>query len=52
MGPEGLRVEKSRMYARLWRRPLPRNTVVLDFVVEREENVFPMVPAGGALLIK
>ncbi|MFH1868777.1 MAG: biosynthetic-type acetolactate synthase large subunit [Candidatus Omnitrophota bacterium] len=25
------------------------NTVVLDFIVEQEENVFPMVPAGEAI---
>jgi len=25
------------------------NVVVMDFVVEEEENVFPMVPAGEAL---
>jgi acetolactate synthase-1/2/3 large subunit len=26
-----------------------RNVWVLDFVVDREENVFPMVPAGEAI---
>ena len=25
------------------------NTVILDFHVEQEENVFPMVPAGQAI---
>ena len=25
------------------------NTVLMEFMVEREENVFPMVPAGAAL---
>jgi acetolactate synthase-1/2/3 large subunit len=25
------------------------NTVIMDFVVEKEENVFPMVPAGEAI---
>jgi len=25
------------------------NTVVMDFIVENEENVFPMVPAGEAI---
>jgi len=23
--------------------------VIMDFVVEREESVYPMVPAGGAI---
>ena len=24
-------------------------TVIMDFIVEREESVYPMVPAGGAI---
>ena len=26
-----------------------KGTVVMDFVVDREESVYPMVPAGGSI---
>ncbi|HHX50927.1 MAG TPA: biosynthetic-type acetolactate synthase large subunit [Clostridia bacterium] len=49
-GARGLRIERVEdVRPALEEAIASRNTVVLDFVVEREENVFPMVPAGGAL---
>jgi acetolactate synthase-1/2/3 large subunit len=49
-GAKGIRVEKVEdVRPALEEAIATKNTVVLDFVVEREENVFPMVPAGGAL---
>ena len=31
------------------RKVLSKDTVLMDFVVDPEENVFPMVPAGQAI---
>ena len=49
-GAEGLRVERPEdvrsAIEQAIKSPKP---FVLDFVVEEEENVFPMVPPGGAL---
>ena len=47
----GIRVEKKKDVSRAIKKALSiKDTpVVLDFIVEAEENVFPMVPAGEAI---
>ncbi len=49
-GAEGIRVTKKEEVRKAIDKALSiDNTVVIDFVVEPEENVFPMVPAGEAI---
>jgi len=49
-GAKGIRVTKKAQVESAIKEaiksPLP---VVIDFVIEKEENVFPMVPAGGSI---
>ncbi len=46
-GAVGIRIEKKKDVKPAIKKALAvKNTVVMDFVVEPEENVFPMVPAG------
>ena len=49
-GAEGLRaVKPSEVEDVLSRGLASRKTIIMDFIVEREESVYPMVPAGGAI---
>lgn len=49
-GAEGYRVEKEEDLESICTQALSSpNTVIIDVVVEEEENVYPMVPAGAAL---
>lgn len=49
-GAVGIRVEKAEEVEDAIRKSLETpKTVVIDFRIEKEENVFPMVPAGGAI---
>ncbi len=49
-GAEGIRVTKKEEVRKAIDKALSiDNTVFIDFVVEPEENVFPMVPAGEAI---
>jgi acetolactate synthase-1/2/3 large subunit len=49
-GAMGLRVTKpNEVKPALQNAIKAKRPVVIDFVVEREENVFPMVPPGGAI---
>ena len=49
-GAEGIRVDKAREVEPALKKALTMaGPVVLDFKVSREENVYPMVPAGVAL---
>jgi acetolactate synthase I/II/III large subunit len=49
-GAVGIRVTKKEDVAPAIKRAIEtKNTVILDFIVENEENVFPMVPAGEAI---
>jgi len=49
-GAVGIRVtEKSEVRPALERAIKIDNTVIMDFHIEKEENVFPMVPAGQAI---
>ncbi len=49
-GAAGMRItKKSEVRPALNKALKIKNTVVMDFKVEREENVFPMVPAGEAI---
>ncbi|MEA3328209.1 MAG: biosynthetic-type acetolactate synthase large subunit [Candidatus Omnitrophota bacterium] len=49
-GAEGIRVtKKSQVRPALSKAVKTPGPVVLDFVIEPEENVFPMVPAGKAI---
>jgi acetolactate synthase-1/2/3 large subunit len=49
-GAEGIRVtEKAEVAPAIERAIKSDKPVLIDFVVEREENVFPMVPPGGSL---
>jgi acetolactate synthase-1/2/3 large subunit len=46
----GIRIEKPRDIASALKKAFKHNgPVVMDFRVTREENVYPMVPAGGVL---
>jgi len=49
-GAEGYRVEKMEDLDQVLRKALAsKNTAVVDVLVENEENVYPMVPAGAGL---
>ncbi|MBU4306092.1 MAG: biosynthetic-type acetolactate synthase large subunit [Candidatus Omnitrophica bacterium] len=49
-GAVGIRVEKKEDVAQALREAIAiPNVVFLDFIVEEEANVFPMVPAGEAI---
>jgi len=49
-GAEGIRVETEEEVVPALKRAISsKKPVVLDFWVEEEENVFPMVPAGASL---
>lgn len=49
-GAKGLRVsQKDEVEAAIKQAIASPDTYVIDFVIEREENVFPMVPAGGSI---
>jgi acetolactate synthase I/II/III large subunit len=49
-GAAGIRVKKKADVARAIKEAIAiPNVVLIDFVVEAEENVFPMVPAGEAI---
>ena len=49
-GAVGLRAEKpDEVEAVLKQGLFSDKTVVMDFVVEREESVYPMVPAGAPI---
>ncbi|MDD5504239.1 MAG: biosynthetic-type acetolactate synthase large subunit [Candidatus Omnitrophica bacterium] len=49
-GAVGIRVTKKADVADAIKRAIEtKNTVVLDFIVRNEENVFPMVPSGEAI---
>ena len=50
-GAKGIRVEKKKDVVMAIKKALAVKNlpVVLDFIVEQEENVFPMVPAGEAI---
>jgi len=49
-GAKGIRVHKKNEVEKAIKEAIEiDNVVVLDFVVEPEENVFPMVPAGEAI---
>jgi acetolactate synthase-1/2/3 large subunit len=49
-GARGMRITKKEDVAAAIKEALATpNVVVMDFVIEPEENVFPMVPAGEAL---
>jgi acetolactate synthase-1/2/3 large subunit len=51
MGGVGLRVERPEDVEKALKEAMLINDrpVVIDFVVDREEDVYPMVPPGGAL---
>ncbi len=49
-GAKGLRCEKPDEVESVLSEGLnSKNTVVMDFIVDREESVYPMVPAGEAI---
>ncbi len=50
-GAAGIRVEKKKDVPKAIKKALAikDKPCVLDFIVEKEENVFPMVPAGEAI---
>lgn len=49
-GAKGIRVDNKKDVAPAIRKALKHNgPVVIDFIVEQEENVYPMVPAGAAI---
>jgi len=49
-GAEGIRIERKKDVRPAIERAIASpKTVVMDFAVEREENVWPMVPAGAAI---
>ena len=49
-GAEGIRIErKEDVRPAIERAIASPKTVMMDFAVEREENVWPMVPAGAAI---
>ena len=49
-GAKGIRVHKKNEVEKAIKEAIETdNVVVLDFIVEPEENVFPMVPAGEAI---
>jgi len=49
-GAVGLRVEKPEDVRPALEEAInSKKTYLIDFVIDRGENVFPMVPAGGAI---
>jgi acetolactate synthase-1/2/3 large subunit len=49
-GAKGIRVTKKADVAKAIKEAFEHDgPVMVDFIVEREENVFPMVPAGEAI---
>jgi acetolactate synthase-1/2/3 large subunit len=49
-GAMGIRVTDAKEVKPALKKAIAaKRPVVIDFVVEREENVFPMVPPGGAI---
>ncbi len=49
-GAKGLRAVKPSEVEDVLSKGLSSNeTIIMDFVVEREESVYPMVPAGGSI---
>jgi len=49
-GAVGMRItKKADVRAAIDKAIAIKNTVFMDFIIEREENVFPMVPAGEAI---
>ena len=49
-GAEGMRIKKKEDVKKAIKEAMAiPNTVIMDFVVEEEANVFPMVPAGEAI---
>ena len=49
-GAKGLRATKPSEVEDVLSKGLSSNeTIIMDFVVEREESVYPMVPAGGSI---
>ncbi len=49
-GAKGMRITKKADVKKALKTAIKeKGTVVLDFIVEREENVFPMVPAGESI---
>jgi acetolactate synthase-1/2/3 large subunit len=49
-GAKGIRVENKKDVKSAIKKALAFNgPVVMEFIVEQEENVLPMVPAGAAL---
>ncbi len=50
-GAKGIRVDKKKDVSRALKKAIliKDKPVVLDFIVEEEENVFPMVPVGEAI---
>ena len=49
-GAAGIRVKNTKDVAKAIKEAIAiPNVVIMDFIVEEEENVFPMVPAGEAI---
>jgi acetolactate synthase-1/2/3 large subunit len=49
-GAKGIRVEKKADVKKAIKAAIKqKGPVVVDFLIEREENVFPMVPAGESI---
>jgi acetolactate synthase-1/2/3 large subunit len=49
-GAAGIRIgKKEEVRPAIEKAMRTKNVVVMDFIVEEEENVFPMVPAGKRL---
>jgi len=50
-GASGIRIDKKKDVSKAIKKALSikDKPVVLDFIIEQEENVFPMVPAGEAI---
>lgn len=49
-GAKGVRITKKADVKKALKTAIKeKGTVILDFIVEREENVFPMVPAGESI---
>ncbi|MCP4648994.1 MAG: biosynthetic-type acetolactate synthase large subunit [PVC group bacterium] len=49
-GAEGMRIKKKEDVKKAIKEAMAiPNTVIMDFIVEEEANVFPMVPAGEAI---
>jgi len=49
-GATGMRTDRADEVEALLKKGLAcEGTVIMEFIVEREECVYPMVPAGGAI---